>query len=59
MGGAAITNFDQCLHTVIVIGKRKDTFRGIYFGLGEGLRGGGFAGGTFYGRICNGGRKFP
>ena len=27
--GLQVTNFDQCLHTVMVIGKRTDVFSGI------------------------------
>ena len=27
--GLQVTNFDQCLHTVIVTGKRTDVIRGI------------------------------
>ena len=35
--GLPFTNFDQCLHIVMVIGKCTDVFRGILW-LGEGLR---------------------
>ena len=39
--GLPVTNFDQCLHTVMVIGKCTDVFREIFFlvwvwGSGEG-----------------------
>ena len=36
--GLQVTNFDQCLHTVMVIGKCTDVFRGIFLVLGVGLR---------------------
>ena len=43
-GGALLKlNFDQCLHTVMVIGKCTDLFRGIFW-FGVGLRGGGYVG---------------
>jgi len=42
----------------MVIGKFTNIFRGI-FQLGEGLRTGGYFGGTFRGGICHGRRKFP
>ena len=51
------TNFDQSLHTIMVIGKRKDVFRGDLFGLGVGLRGGGYVGGSFLGEICHEGTE--
>ena len=45
-----VTNFNQSLHTVMVIGKRTDVFRGsFWFGLG--LRGRGYVGGSSPGRI--------
>ena len=56
--GLQVTNPDQCLHIVMVIGKCTDAFR-FFFWLGERLRGGGYAGGTFHGGICHGERKFP
>ena len=56
--GLQVTNLDQCLHIVMVIGKCTGVFRRI-FGLGEGLRRGGYARGTFRGGICHWGRKFP
>ena len=55
--GLQVTNFDQCLHTVMVTGKCTDVFRGILFCLVVGLRGGGYVGGSFLGGICHGGRK--
>ena len=57
VGGTTNYKFDQCLHKVMVIGKCTDVFRGIFW-LGEGLRTGGYVGGTFHGGICHGGRKF-
>ena len=43
--GLQVTNFDQCLHTVMVIGKCTDVFRGFFwFGCGVHWRG-------LYGRI--------
>ena len=55
--GLQVTNFDQCLHIVMVIGKCTDVFTVILFCLGVGLRGGGCFGGSFLGGICHGGRK--
>ena len=55
--GLQVTNFDQCLHLVMVIGKCTDVFRGILFCFGVGLRRGGYVGGSFLGGICHGGRK--
>ena len=55
--GLQVTNFDQCLYIVMVIGMCTDVFRGILFCLGVGLRGGGYVGGSFLGGICHGGRK--
>ena len=55
--GLQVTNFDQCLHTVMVIGKRTDVFSGIFFGMGVRLRGGGYVGGSFLGEICHGGTE--
>ena len=55
--GLQVTNFDQCLHIVMVIGKCTDVFRGILFCLGVGLRREGYVGGSFLGGICHGGRK--
>ena len=42
----------------MVIGKCTDVFRGIFW-LGEGLKRGGYTGGTFHRGICHGGRKYP
>ena len=44
--GQQVTNFDQCLHTVMVIGKCTDVFRGMFW-LEELLRRGRYVGGTF------------
>ena len=55
--GLQVTNSDLCLHIVMVIGKCPDVFRGMFW-LGEGLRRGGYIGGTFHRGICHGGRKF-
>ena len=57
-GGLQVTNFDQSLHIVMVIGKCTDVFRGILFCLGVGLRGGGYVGGSFLGGVGHGGKKF-
>ena len=53
-GGLQVTNFDQCLQIVMVIGTCADIFRGILFCLGVGLRRGGYVGGSFLGGICHG-----
>ena len=37
--GLQVTNFDQCLHIVIVIEKCTDVFRGIFLVCVVGLRG--------------------
>ena len=50
-----VTNVDQCLHTVMVIGKCTDVFRGIFLVWGE-LTGGGYVGGSFLGGTCYGER---
>ena len=52
-----VTNFDQCLHIVMVIGKCTDVFKGIFW-LVEGLIRAVNLGGTIHGRICHRGRKF-
>ena len=53
-----VTNFDQSLHTVMVIRKRTDVFRGIFFWFGGGVEGkGDYVGGSFLGGICHGGRE--
>ena len=41
----------------MVTGKCTD-FQGDFFGLGAGLRGGGYVGGSFLGGICHGEEKF-
>ena len=41
----------------MVIGKCTDVFRGIFFGLGVGLRGVGYVGGSFLGEICHEGTE--
>ena len=53
--GLQVTNFDQCLHIVMVIGKCTDVFREILFCLGVGLRRGSYVGGSFLGGNCHGG----
>ena len=55
--GLQVTNFDQCLHIIMVIGKCTDVFRGFFLVLGVGLRGGGYVGGSFLGEICHGGTE--
>ena len=55
--GLQVTNFNQSLHIIMVIGKCTDIFRGIFLVLGVVLRGGGYVGGSFLGEICHGGRK--
>ena len=42
--GLQVTNFDQCLHIVVVIWKCTDFYRGIFDWLGGGVRGGGYVG---------------
>ena len=41
----------------MVIGKRTDVFRGIFWVLGVGLRREDYVGGSFLGEICHGGKK--
>ena len=55
--GLQVTNFDQCFHTLMVIGKCTDVFRGIFFWFGCGVEGRGYAGGVFLGGICHGERE--
>ena len=55
--GLQVTNFDQYLHIIMIIGKCIDIFRGIFLVLGIGLRGGGYVGGSFLGEICHGERN--
>ena len=37
--GLQVTNFDRCLHIVMVIGKCTDALRGIFFWFGGGVEG--------------------
>jgi len=55
--GLQVTNFEQCLHIIMVIGKCTDVFRGLFFWGGEKLRGG-YMGGSFHGAIFHGGKEF-
>ena len=55
--GLQVTNFDQCLHTVMVTGKLYRCYQGDFFGLGVGFRGGGYMGGSFLGGVFHGGRE--
>ena len=55
--GLQVTNFDQCLHTVIGYWEVYRRYRGDFFGLGVGFRGGGYMGGSFLGGIFHGGRE--
>ena len=52
-----VTNFDLCLHIVMVTGKCTDVFRGIFFGWGGKLRGS-YVEGSFHGGTSHGGRDF-
>ena len=56
-GGLQVTNFDQCLHIITVIGKCTVVFRGFFLVLRVGLRRGGYVGGSFPGEICCGGTE--
>ena len=56
--GLQVTNFDQRLHTVMIIWKCTDLFR-MTFGLGGGLRGGGYVGGSSIRGIGHGRREIP
>ena len=58
VGGATSYKFDLCLHIVMVFGKYAGVFRRIFFGLGEGLRRGGYAGGTFLREFLMGEENF-
>ena len=54
VGGLQVTNFNQCLHIVMVIGKCTDIFRGILW-LGGGVeKRGDMLGETFHGGTCHG-----
>ena len=55
--GLQVTNFDHCLHIVMVIGKCTDVLRGIFW-FGASLRGGKCVGGSCLGVICHGEEKF-
>ena len=57
--GLQVTNFDQGLHIVIVIGKCTDVFRGIFCCWGGGFRGGSYVEGSLLGGMCQGGREIP
>ena len=57
--GPQFTNFNQCLHIIMVNEKCTDTFTFFLVWEREGLKVRGYAGGTFFGGICHGGRKFP
>ena len=56
-GGLQVTNFDQCLHIVMVIGKCTDVFRGILFCLGGGAEGRGLCWRIFPWRNLSWGKK--
>ena len=55
--GLHVTNFDQCLHIIMVIGKCTDVSRVFFSVLGAVLRGGGYVGGSFLREICHGGTE--
>ena len=50
--GLQVTNFDLCLHIVMVTGKCTDVLRGIFWFRGD------YVGGYFHGRTPHGGREF-
>ena len=52
-----VTNFDECLHTVVVIGKCTDVFRGIFFWFGDGVEGRGLCGRIFPRRNMSWGKR--
>ena len=54
--GLQVTNFDQCLHIEMVIGKCTDVFREIFLVWGE-VRTGSYVIGYFLRGICNEGRE--
>ena len=54
--GLQVTNFDQCLYIVMVIGKCKDVFRGI-FGVGGGVENRGLYWWNFSWRNLSGGKQ--
>ena len=55
--GQQVTNFDLCLHIVMVIGRYTGVFRRIFLVVG-GLRRGGYAGGTFHREFIMGEENF-
>ena len=58
MGRGQVTNFDHCLHIVMVIGKCTDVFRGTFFlGRGGGLRGEDYVGRIFPWRNLSWGKR--
>ena len=54
--GLQVTNFDQCLHVEMVIGKCTDVFRGIFW-LGVGVEKSGLFGGNCSWSNLSGGKK--
>ena len=56
-GGLQITNFDQSLHIIMVIGKCTVVFRGFSFGFGGGVEGRGLCGRIFPWRNMSRGKK--
>ena len=56
--GQQVTNFDQCLHIVMVIGKCTGVFRRIFL-VGGGVEKRMICWGNFPSIICHGGRKSP
>ena len=58
MEGLQVTNFDQCLHIVTVIGKCIDRFQGNFSWIGRGLRRGGYMGGFPWRKFVMGGENF-
>ena len=55
--GLQVTNFDQCLHIVMVIGKCTDVFRGVFWLGGRAEKGGGICWGNFASRNLSWGKK--
>ena len=58
VGGQQVTNFDQCLHIVMVIGKCTGVFRRIFL-VGGGVEKRGICWGNFPSIVCHEGRKSP
>ena len=56
--GPQVTNFDRCLHIVMVIWKRTDAFKEIFW-FGGGVEWRGLCGGNFPWGILHWRRKFP